>query len=252
LPRSDVLPQAITYAKKALEIDNTLGEAHAELAFARMVYDCDWTAAEKGFERAIELNPNYAMAHDRYAWLLTFVGRHDEAIQESKRAHELDPLSISIWSTIGYMYYFARDYDKAIEEFRKILEFYPNDNLPRTGLALVLSAKGLHNEAIEECLKIDVIDFGIGYIYGVAGKKKEAQEILDHYLELSKKEFVGPAFMAFIYIGLGEKDKAFEWLEKTYEQREAYVDLLKVSPMFDSLRSDPRFQDLVERMNFPE
>ena len=251
LPRSDFLPQAITYSKKALEIDNTLGEAHAELAFARMVYDWDWTAAEKGFERAIELNPNYAMAHNRYAWLLSFVGRHEEAIQESKRAHELDPLSIGIWSDIGHKYYFARDYDRAIEEYRKVLEMYPNSGV-QVSIALALSAKGLHNEAIEECLKIDFKDWNIGYIYGVAGKKKEAQEILDYYLELSKKEFVGPAFIAFIYIGLGEKDKAFEWLEKTYEQREAYLDLLKVSPMFDSLRSDPRFQDLVERMNFPD
>ena len=117
---------------------------------------------------------------------------------------------------------------------------------------MALSAKGLHNEAIEECLKIDFKDWNIGYIYGVAGKKKEAQEILDYYLELSKKEFVAPAFIAFIYIGLGEKDKAFEWLEKTYEQREGWVDLLKAAPMYDSLRSDPRFQDLVERMNFPE
>ena len=250
-PRSDVLPQAITYAKKALEIDKTLGEAHAELADARMVYDWAWTAAEKGFERAIELNPNYAMAHDRYAWLLSFVGRHDEAIQESKRAHELDPLSIGIWSDIGRLYYFARDYDKAIEEFRNVLEIFPDPGL-HSDIALALSAKGLHNEAIEECLKTDFKDWNIGFIYGVAGKKKEAQEILDYYLELSKKEFVAPAFIAFIYIGLGEKDKAFEWLEKTYEQREAWIDLLKVSPRFDSLRSDPRFQDLVERMNFPD
>jgi tetratricopeptide (TPR) repeat protein len=251
-PRSDVLPQAITYAKKALEIDNTLGEAHAELAHALVVYNWDWTGGEKGFKRAIELNPNYAMAHQNYAWLLTFVGRHEEAIQERKRAHELDPLSIDIWSDIGFQYYLARDYDKAIEEYRKILEFYPNDNWSHIGLALVLSAKGLHNEAIEECLKSDFIDWNIGYIYGVAGNKEKAQEILDNYLELSKKEFVAPAYIAFIYIGLGEKDKAFEWLEKTYEQREAWIDLLKVSPRFDSLRSDPRFQDLVERMNFPE
>ena len=251
-PRSDVLPQAITYAKKALEIDKTLGEAHAELADARMVYDWDWTAAEKGFELAIELNPNYAMAHDRYAWLLSFVGRHDEAIQESKRAHELDPLSSDIWLDIGRQYYLARDYDKAIEEYRNVLEIFPNSGYARTYLALALSAKGLHNEAIEECLKIDFKDWNIGYIYGVAGKKKEAQEILDYYLELSKKEFVAPAFIAFIFIGLGEKDKAFEWLEKTYEQRESYLQPLKVSPRYDSLRSDPRFQDLVERMNFPE
>ena len=251
LPRRDVMPQAKTAAMKALEIDNTLGEAHAELAWARVVHDWDWTGGEKGFKRALELNSNNARAHNGYAWLLTFVGRHDEAIEESKRAHELDPLSNLNWS-LGYQYYYARDYDKAIEEYRKVLEIFPRNLVVHSHLALALSAKGLHNEAIEECLKIDFKDWNIGYIYGAAGKMDEAQEILNYYLELSKKQFVRPVIFAFIYIGLGEKDKAFEWLEKTYEQREAFLDLIKVEPMYDSLRSDPRFQDLVERMNFPE
>jgi hypothetical protein len=110
----------------------------------------------------------------------------------------------------------------------------------------------LHNEAIEECSKIEFKGWQIGYINGVAGKKEEAQAILDYYLELSKKEFVTPATIAFIYIGIGEKDKAFEWLEKAYEQRTSYVYGLKVSSRFDSLRSDPRYQDLVERLNYPE
>jgi len=113
----------------------------------------------------------------------------------------------------------------------------------------------LHNEAIEEFTKNEFMPTysrTLGYIYGVAGKKEKALEILNYYLELSKKEFVRPTNIAFIYIGLGEKDKAFEWLEKTYEQREAWLDLLQVEPMYDSLRSDPRFQDLVERMNFPD
>ena len=255
LPRRDVVPQAKKAAMKALEIDNTHGEAYTELAFARLIYDWDWFGSEREFKRALELNPNYARAHNLYAWLLTNVERHDEAIEESKCAHELDPLSLEIWVELGRRYYWARDFDKAIEEYRKVLEFFPNSWYARSELAKALSQKGLHNEAIEEYSKTEfelTYHWHLGYIYGVAGKREKALEILNYYLELSKKEFVWTAGIAFIYIGLGEKDKAFEWLEKTYEQREAWLDQLKVDPMFDSLRSDPRFQDLLDRMNFPD
>jgi len=255
LPRRDVMPEAKTAAMKALELDNTLGEAHAELAHARHINDWDWTGAEKGFKRALELNPNNARAHDLYAWLLTNVGRLDEAIGENKRAHELDPLSVDIWVDLGRRYYFTRDYDKAIEEYQKVLEIFPNSWYARSELALALSQKGLHNEAIEEYSKTEfepTYHWHLGYIYGVAGKREKALEILNYYFELLKKEFVWPSNVAFIYIGLGEKDKAFEWLEKTYEQREAWLDQLKVDPMYDSLRSDPRFQDLEGRMHFPD
>ncbi|MCK4991521.1 MAG: tetratricopeptide repeat protein, partial [Bacteroidales bacterium] len=171
-PRRDVIPQAKNAAMKALEIDNTLGEAHAELAFTQLAYDWDWSGSEKGFKRALELNPNYARAHTLYAWLLTYVGRLDEAIEESKRAHELDPLSSYIWVELGRRYYFARDYDKAIEEYRKVLELFPSSWYARSELALALSQKGLHNEAIEEYLKADfepTYHWHLGYIYGVAG-----------------------------------------------------------------------------------
>jgi len=253
--RRDVIPLAKEAAMKALEIDNTLGEAHAELAFARLVIDWDWSESEKGFKSGLELNPNYARGHNLYAWLLTDLGRFDEAIEESKRSHELDPLSVRIWVDYGRRYYFARDYDNAIEEYRKVLEVFPNSGRARSELALALSQKGMHNEAIEEYLKTDFEaqrSWRFGYIYGVAGKREKSLEILNYYLERSKKEFVMTANIAFIYIGLGEKDKAFEWLEKTYMQREAWLTELKVEPMYDNLRSDPRFQDLVERVNFPD
>ena len=254
-PRKEVIPQAKEAALKALEIDNTLGEAHTELAFALLVHDWDWSGSEKAFKHALELNPNHARAHNLYAWLLTDVGRHEEAIEESKRAHELDPLSAEIWVEFGRRYYWDRDYDKAIDEYRKVLELFPNYWYARSELALALSQKGLHNEAIEEYLTIEfehTYHWHLGYIYGVAGKREKAMEILNNYLELSKKEFVWTAGIAIIYIGLGENDKALEWLEKTFEQREGWLTELKVEPMFDSLRSDPRFQDLLERMNFPD
>jgi TolB-like protein/Flp pilus assembly protein TadD len=250
-PRRDVMPQARIAAKKALDIDNTLGEAHAELAWILVFNDWDWHGGEKRFKRALELNPNDARSHSGYAWLLSFVGRHDEAIQESKRAHELDPLSERLWKRLGFTYYCAREYDKAIEEYRNVLEVFPDSRLAHIRIAEALLAKGLLNEAIEECSKIDVENLSVGYIYGIAGKKEKAREILNYYLEESEKRFIWPSSIAFIYIGLGEKDKAFEWLEETYDQHEAFMDLLLVYPKYDSLRSDPRFQDLVDRMNFP-
>jgi TolB-like protein/Tfp pilus assembly protein PilF len=255
LPWSDVLPQMEKAVMKALEIDNTLGEAHAELANVRLVNDWEWPGSEREFKRALELNPNSARAHNQYAWLLSVVGRHDEAIEQSKRAHELDPLSLNIWVELGRRYYFNRDYDKAIEEYRKVLELFPDSWYARSELALALSQKGLHNEAIEEYSKTEfepTYHWHLGYIYGVAGKQEKAREILNYYLELSKKGFMWPTNIVFIYIGLGEKDKAFEWLEKSYEQRGSWLIHLKVDPMFDSLRSDPRFQDLLEKMNFPD
>jgi len=156
---------------------------------------------------------------------------------------------------LGSKYYFKRDYDRAIQEFRKILELTPDSWYARGQLALALSQKGLYDEAINENGKID---FGLssfwylGYIYAIAGKREKAQEILDRYLELSEKEFVPPTNIANVYMGMGEKEKAFEWLEKTYDQREAGLKDLNVNPIYDSLRSDPRFQDLIERMNFPD
>jgi TolB-like protein/Tfp pilus assembly protein PilF len=254
-PRRDVMPQAKSAAMNALKIDSTLGEAHAELALTRAINDWDWTESEKGFKRAIELNPNYAGGHIRYAWLLAVVGRLDEGIQEAKRAHELDPLSVDIWLYYGWNYYVARDYDSAIEEYRKILDLFPNEGSAHTWIAMALLQKGLHNEAIEECSKNESgpsRNWKHGYIYGIAGKREKALDILNYYLDLSKKEFVWPTNIVFIYIGLGEKDKAFEWLEKTYKEHEAYLDLLQVEPMYDPLRSDPRFKDLLKKMNFPD
>jgi TolB-like protein/Tfp pilus assembly protein PilF len=253
--RLDVMPRAKMAAMKALELNNTLGEAYAELAFVQLLHDGDWTGSEKGFKRAIELNPNYARAHDRYAWLLTMVERHEEAILESKRARELDPLSMDGWVNHGLRYYYARDYDRAIEEYKKAMELFPNADDARRELALTLSHKGLHDEAIAEYAKVEFNPswhWQLGYIYGMAGIREKALEILDYYLELSEEEFTWPTNIAVIYAGLGEKDKAFEWLEKAYEQHEEWLEFIKVESMFDGLRSDPRFQDLVDRMNFPD
>jgi tetratricopeptide (TPR) repeat protein len=242
-------------AIKALEIDNKLAEAYAELAYAKMLQDWDFAGAEKGFVRALELNPNYSGAHSRYARLLTWLKRFYEAEVEFQKARELDPLSVGIWIEFGRCYYWARDFDGAISEYHKILELYPGSESAHAQLSLAYSQMGLHKEAIEEFLKVKDKNawywFYQGYIFGNAGEIEKAQEVLDYYLELSRTEFVWPAIFVFIYAGMGETDKAIEWLEKTYEQREAWLDVIQVEPMYDNLRSDPRFQELVDRMNFP-
>ena len=251
-PRKDIMEQAKTAAMEALIIDNTLGEAHAELAWTRVYQDFDWIRGEKGFIRAIELNPNYVSAHAKYAWLLTIVGRHDEAIEEINRAIELDPLSQGLRGALGRMYLYAREYDKALEVFREINEDPPGMDYVNFQIALVLSAKGLHAEAAEVCSRVDRHNGDIGYIYGMAGQKEKTQEILDYFIELSENEFVSPTHFTFLYLGLGEKEKAIEWLDKANEQHEGWLLLEKVDPMYDSLRPDPRFQNLLEQMNYPD
>ena len=254
-PTLEVIPQAKEAALKALELDNTIDEALVSLAWIKATYDGDWLESEKAFKHALEINPNSAFAYLGYSFLLSYLGRHDEAILANQKAVDLDPVDVNMRVGLGSKYYFKRDYDRAIQEFRKILELTPDSWYARGQLALALSQKGLYDEAINENGKID---FGLssfwylGYIYAIAGKREKAQEILDRYLELSEKEFVPPTNIANVYMGMGEKEKAFEWLEKTYDQREAGLKDLNVNPIYDSLRSDPRFQDLIERMNFPD
>jgi tetratricopeptide (TPR) repeat protein len=254
--RKEVMFKAKEAAIRALQIDNELAEAHAELAYAKLIHDYDWAGAKNGFIRALELNPDYAGTHFRYARLLTWLLRFDEAQGEYKRAYELDPLSIQHWQNIGRCYYWMRDYDRAIEEYQKVLEVFPDSESTIALLALAYSHKGMHKRAIEEIMKIKDKSawywFIPGHIYGNAGRIQEAQEILNYYLELSRNEFVWPSNFVFIYAGMGEKEKAMEWLEKTYVQREAWLETTRVESMFDNLRSDPRFQEIVDRMDFPD
>jgi serine/threonine protein kinase/tetratricopeptide (TPR) repeat protein len=252
-PRKAVMPQAEAAASKALEIDNTLSEAHASMAFIKILNDWSWSEGEREIKRAIDLNPSNALAHFYYSWLLTFIARHDEAIVEMKRAHELDPLSIDFHIGLGRRYYYARRFDEALEEFRKVLDFDPNADTARIWIGMTYAHIGKIEDAVAEIMRAtDDQSWFRGYILGVAGRKDEALKILNIRLERSKHEFVWPATIAFIYIGLGDKEEALRWLEITFEEREAWMDLLKVEPIYDSLRSDPRFQTLIKRMNYPD
>jgi serine/threonine-protein kinase len=254
VPRKEAYPKAKEAVLKALELDNTLGEAHTALAFIKTDYDWDWSGAEREFQRAIELDPGYAYAHELYGYLLYRLGRFEEAIAEIKHSVELDPLSLQDNRVLGQAYYFARQYDQAIEQFRKTIELDPNFPGGHEFLGEVYLHKSMYREGIAEIEK-ELMAFPnstgtlaeLGYAYALEGRKDEAQRVLDQLNERSKQKYVSAVSRAIIYAGLGEKDKAFEWLEKAYEERS--IGAVKVNPIYDPLHSDPRFADLLRRMN---
>jgi len=248
VPAKEGYPKALEAALKALEIDDKLAEAHASLAFTKSNYDWDWSGAEREFQRAIELNPGYATAHHFYGVALAYMGgRFEAAIAESKQAVELDPLSLIINSDLGHVFYEARQYDQAIEQEGKTLEMDSDFGPARHWLGLAYLQKSMYKEAIAEFEKETP---SLGYAYAVAGRRAEAHQVLDKLNQLSKQKYVPAVSLARIYVGLGEKDKAFEWLGRAYQDGSIGGGTgVAVDPIFDPLRSDPRFQDLLRRMN---
>jgi len=258
VPWKEAYPRAKGAATKALELDETLAEAHTSLAVIKGEYEWDWLGAEREFKRAIEFNPNYATAHHWYSDYLGVMGRHEEAIAEIKRAQQLDPLSLIINAVAGYRFYWARRYDEAVEQLRKTLEMDPNFAVAHWLLGQTYEQTGEYQSAIAEYQKGRSASGGsvylvaaLGHAYAAAGKRREALKILGELKELSKHTYISPYSTGVIYIALGEKDQALEWLEKAYQERAAGIVILKVDPMLDPLRSDPRFQALLRRMNFP-
>ena len=256
-PPSEKMPKARAAAMRALELDETLAEAHTALARVLAVYDWDWAGAEKEFRRAIELNPRYAGAHQWYGGYLEMMGRPDESLAERNKALELDPLSLTINFELGLAFYYARDYDQAIQQFQKTLELDANFPLVHAHLPAAYEQKGMYAEAIAGFQKGITLRggtewsfsmSGLGHVYGVSGKKAEARAVLDELKQRSRQEYVPADSIALVYEGLGEKDQAFIWLEKAYEEHAFKMAWLKVEPQWDSLRSDPRFADLVRRM----
>jgi TolB-like protein/Tfp pilus assembly protein PilF len=252
----DTFPQAKAAAIKALELDSTLGEAHAALGLAFFAYDLNFAEVSREFRRAIELNPNYATAHQWYAesGLLPF-GKFDEAIAEVKRALELDPLSIIINADVGTVLGGARRYDEAITQLRKTVEMDPNFYYARWALGAGLEMKGLNEEAAAQYKKaIELNDDPLprallGHLYAQTGRKDEAREILRELRELSQLRYISPFNLALVHIGLDEKDAAIDLLEQAYEQRDGFnIGNIKIDPYLDPLRGHPRFQALVQKV----
>lgn len=257
LSPNEAFPKAKAAAEKALQIDDTLAEAHNSMAGIMMSYDWDWFTAEKECKRAFELNPSYATAHHWYSLYLAGLGRYEESIAEAKRAQELDPLSLIISADLGLNLYHARQYDKAIEQLQSTLKMDPNFIIAHYYLSLVYVQKRMHKEAIKEVLKAIDLSGGestlflgrLGYIYSMSGNKDKALKVLDELNKLSKQRYVSPFQIALIYAGLGQNDQAFELLEKAYGERDPWLVYLKVEPSFDSLHSDQRFKALLKKMN---
>ena len=257
LPPMEARRLAEQAATKALELDPALAEAHTALGNVKH-YNWDWTGAEQDFKRAIELNQNYANAHNFYAGYLMCRGRADDAIAAANRARELDPFSLSISAQRGFLLENARRYDEAIAQLRSVIEMDPNHYSAYWMLGHTYAANKQFDEAIAASEKaVDLSQrtpgaLGIlGLAYGLANRKAEANRVLDELVELNKTRYVTPAAFVNVYIGLGDKDKAFEWLDKAVQERSNYVAYLKVFPIADPLRSDPRFADLLRRVGLP-
>ena len=250
----DCYPKAQAAAKKALAFDDTLAEAHASLAYILQVYDLDFDGSEKEFQRAIELNPNYATAHHWYGIvLLAPLGRFDQAIFELRRALELDPLSLPINASLGRTYYLARRYNEAMEQLRKTLEMNPGFYYAHWNLGSALAANGAMGAAIAEyqqarALSDDPLVLGLlARAYASSGNTIEAEKILNQLSELSTKRYVPAYSFALVYLGLGRKEETLHWIEKS-DQDHADLVYFKVEPLLDPLRGDPRFEALLQKV----
>jgi TolB-like protein/Tfp pilus assembly protein PilF len=242
-------------ALRALELDESLAEAHTSLAIIATYGDWDWPAAESHYRRAIELNPNYVTAHHWYALYLTWMGRHDEALLEASRERDLDPLSLVAHSNLAAVLYFARRYDEAISQARDTIRMDQNYPVSHLVLGWAFVAKKRYPEATDEIQKAirlsadETYLSNLGYVHAISGKIEAARQVLAELTKIDNQRHVPPSDVALVHVGLGNKDLAFEWLNKAYSQRDAgLLVVLKVNPWFESLHSDLRFTDLLRRM----
>ena len=255
----EALPKAKAAALKSIQLDASLAEPHVSLAHVSYFYDRDWVVAEREFKRAIELNPNYPVAHHWYAiFLSTIPGRIPEALTEIRRALDLDPTSLIINSWYGRILDVAGQLDEAVEQLKKTVELDPNFILAHYRLGQTYAEKRMYTEAIDEFNKVLNLQdgkatglMGLAYVYALAGRRPEADKSLNELLELSKQRYVSPGQIGIIYIARGEKDKAFQRLEEANKVYDLNLMRMKVERRFDPLRSDPRFDDLVRRLGIP-
>ena len=255
LPPNDTMPKARAAALKALEVNDSLAEAHTSLAFVKLYYDWDWSGAESEFKRAIELDHNYAAAHQWYSHLLMARGRTAEAVAAAKRAVELDPLSLPANMNVGWQYDWARQPELAVQQLRRTLELDPTFAQGLWGLGLAYAQKGMTQEAIAELQKAVAFSEGnavylasLGRVYAIAGRTADAARIRAELEERSKHSYVPPYWIAILCVGLRDDEQALQWLEKAYEERSGGLVWLAVDPRLDPLRSQPRFAALQQRI----
>jgi TolB-like protein/DNA-binding winged helix-turn-helix (wHTH) protein/Flp pilus assembly protein TadD len=252
----EAFPLAKAAAAKALALDHSLGDAHTSLAFALDLYDWDWEGAQAEYEAAIKLNPGYATAHHWYAWHLIVTGRRSEGISELRKAESLDPLSLIISADIADALCIIHLYDQSVQQSRRTLELDPSFAVAHYELGQALEHKHMHSEAIAEFQRAielsghtAAFDSNLAYVYAVSGRKEEATGILKDLEARQDENASAAANIALIYVGLGEHDRAMNWLSKAYEAR--FNPSILLRPAFDTLRSDARFQDLLRRIGLP-
>jgi len=250
----DVMPKGKAAAVKALELDDSLAEAHNSLAYIHYTYEWNWLAAEKEFKKAIKLNPKYATAHHWYAFKLAAMGRHDDAIAEMKLARELDPLALIINAEVGWAYYFSRQYDQALEQFQKTLEMDSSFGVTYMFLGMAYIQQERFAEAISELRQAVELSGGslimkatLGHALGRSGERKAAEKMIEELTKSSGGHISGYN-VALIYAGLGETEEALSWLTRAVKQHDMFLTWINQEPMFDSLRSEPRFAELVKRI----
>lgn len=256
IPSLESMPKAKEAALKALELDERSAEAHTALGWIKFFFDWDWEGAEREYRRALEINPNYPMAHVGYAHLLSNTGRHEEALAEADRALKLDPLSLINGALKGQFLFHARRYPEAIDHLHKTLETEPNFWVAQTVLGKSYERVGRYAEALEALSKAGEISGGTtemislsGYTYAAAGRREEAERTLRELISISKQRHVSSYNMALVHHGLGDSDEALKWLERAYQEKDVRMVFLGVDPKWATLRTDSRFINILERMN---
>lgn len=251
----DAFPIAKAAATRALELDGELAEAHASLAFAKFGYDWKWAESEREFKRSLKLNPGYAMAHNWYAVTVVAQGRFDEAFDQIKRALDLDPLSLPINTNAGWLLHLARRYDEAIEQYQKTIELDESFGLAHRRLGQTYEQTQMYNEAViefQKALKLSGEDSELlsarGHFHAAIGERDKADEVIALLEERAKTSYVPAYLVARVYLGFGDNDRVFEWLDKARDERYGYLAYLNIDPVFDSIRSDARFAELVRRV----
>jgi TolB-like protein/DNA-binding winged helix-turn-helix (wHTH) protein/Tfp pilus assembly protein PilF len=255
---AEAYPLAKAAALKALELDETLADAHAAFGGIKFLFDWDWSGAEQELKRAVMLNPNSSNAHFSYGVFLTVMGRSDEAVMETRRALQLDPLTPTTNLQLGWVLYYARRHDESIAQLKKTLELAPDLGYANMELGMNYAQKRMYPEAVSECERAvslapeEQVTLGAcGNVYGLAGRRKEALMLLDRLKRLSVRRYLDPYNVACLYDGLSDNRHTIDWLERAYRERSASLYGIRVELWSDRLRSDPRFQDLLHRMNFP-